>query len=344
MSRTLFSILVVFLILVGLLFVANQSEVNERLAGNADYLRSQAEGAGAALSDAAKSVKASAENISNEAQKLGAEVVARSEEAAKTVAGTVTEKGAAALEDTQVALQDAANKISEAGKSAVALGKDQLAAGAAEAQKAAQEARQEIQQDIQTAAKSITAENVASAKGEEQNPRAALDTTTLAATQNATATVTNGAESASALRAILPAQKAETEFSGTFTKRFDLSNTAGESTFQKGRGKILFSYNSSVITNSGDGVLRMIASQLKQNGSLVARVTGNSDALGPRDANDWISNMRASAVAERLKALGVSAQQIRIGSASVTNPVASNRDWLGRQLNRRVDVVVASAQ
>ena len=71
-------------------------------------------------------------------------------------------------------------------------------------------------------------------------------------------------------------------------------------------------------------------------------IEGHSDAFGSNEYNLTLSQQRAEAVRRGLEEAGVAPERIvaarGVGSAS---PVASNDTREGRQLNRRVEILIA---
>ena len=73
-------------------------------------------------------------------------------------------------------------------------------------------------------------------------------------------------------------------------------------------------------------------------------VIGHSDDSGLPDYNTRISESRAREVSGYLMGRGISADQIIVKSHGSARPIASNASPEGRQLNRRVDIYVASVE
>jgi len=69
-------------------------------------------------------------------------------------------------------------------------------------------------------------------------------------------------------------------------------------------------------------------------------IFGHSDDSGSKDENEQLSLSRAKSVQGFLAAHGVSLDQITISAVSSLEPVASNTRESGRQLNRRVEIVL----
>ena len=68
-------------------------------------------------------------------------------------------------------------------------------------------------------------------------------------------------------------------------------------------------------------------------------ITGHSFSLGTSEHNQQISERRAEQVADYLKKQGI-ASDLLVGAArGDSEPLSSNLTEMGRQLNRRVEVV-----
>lgn len=79
-------------------------------------------------------------------------------------------------------------------------------------------------------------------------------------------------------------------------------------------------------------------------GNTYLRVEGNTDATGQRAANVELSRRRADAVkAYLVKNHNIPAERFQTLGHGPDNPVASNKDEAGRQLNRRTDIKVVLA-
>jgi outer membrane protein OmpA-like peptidoglycan-associated protein len=70
-------------------------------------------------------------------------------------------------------------------------------------------------------------------------------------------------------------------------------------------------------------------------------IEGYTDAVGPGQMNIELSQRRADSVKSALVARGVDPSRMAIGAYGESYPVASNQTQDGRQLNRRVEVVVS---
>lgn len=68
------------------------------------------------------------------------------------------------------------------------------------------------------------------------------------------------------------------------------------------------------------------------------RLEGHTDSTGPAPYNDSLSQRRADAVAQVLRARGVSATQLQVLGLGEARPAASNATLAGRAENRRVEM------
>jgi outer membrane protein OmpA-like peptidoglycan-associated protein len=99
---------------------------------------------------------------------------------------------------------------------------------------------------------------------------------------------------------------------------------------------VLFDVNAATLTPGGnDNVL------LRHHDHFTVEIEGHTDASGSDDHNVKLSQQRAEAVRHGLEQGGVDPERIvtvrGMGSAA---PVASNDTPEGRQLNRRVEIVI----
>ncbi len=77
-------------------------------------------------------------------------------------------------------------------------------------------------------------------------------------------------------------------------------------------------------------------------GKLIA-VEGHTDSRGAAERNERLSQERASSVREYLIARGVDPAKIRAEGRGEGEPVATNDTLEGRAENRRVEIVIRSA-
>lgn len=105
---------------------------------------------------------------------------------------------------------------------------------------------------------------------------------------------------------------------------------------------ILFSTDESKVQSGAEKQLQQIAASLKKrfNGGAVA-VYGNTDSTGTAGYNAELGKQRAASVKDWLvRNAGISNDKISVESKGQSDPVASNTTAEGRQMNRRVEIVV----
>ncbi len=87
--------------------------------------------------------------------------------------------------------------------------------------------------------------------------------------------------------------------------------------------------------------LQRLANSIKSNPFVsTIELHGHADEMGDTEKNKRLSEARARTVAGFLVNQGISIDQIKIFSHGAENPVTTNESEAGRQLNRRVEVVL----
>lgn len=105
--------------------------------------------------------------------------------------------------------------------------------------------------------------------------------------------------------------------------------------------QINFKHNSSQIESSSQDELQKIADFLKQYGSVAADVEGHTDSSGSSAYNQQLSQKRADAVvASLVNDYGIDKERLSAVGAGEADPIASNDTEEGRNMNRRVEVVL----
>lgn len=91
--------------------------------------------------------------------------------------------------------------------------------------------------------------------------------------------------------------------------------------------------------------LTALAEFLKEDSGRRVALVGHTDTVGGYDTNIAVSRARARAVMERLlRAHGVPSSQMEAQGAAYLAPVAPNSSDVGREANRRVEVVLLSGE
>lgn len=113
---------------------------------------------------------------------------------------------------------------------------------------------------------------------------------------------------------------------------------AAESIIQGSSARIFFAADSTTLNDSALSVLRGTASLLEQHPELWILVQGFADSLGDPRTNRIFSRLRADAVTEELRELGVPPSKLRIRSLSEWPEPDGEVTAESRRLNRRVEI------
>lgn len=103
---------------------------------------------------------------------------------------------------------------------------------------------------------------------------------------------------------------------------------------------LLFATNSTTVSGVSQNELRIVANSLNKYPNTTVNVIGHTDNVGDASFNQGLSERRASAVTSILIGGGVSPARIRSIGAGENNPIASNLNEAGRQMNRRVEIII----
>ena len=106
-------------------------------------------------------------------------------------------------------------------------------------------------------------------------------------------------------------------------------------------GDVLFDTNKAQLKSGSTRSLQKLADFLKQYPQRKARIEGYTDSTGGADYNQALSDRRAKAVRTSLVDMGISNDRISTQGYGEESPVASNDTAAGRQLNRRVEIVLS---
>lgn len=103
---------------------------------------------------------------------------------------------------------------------------------------------------------------------------------------------------------------------------------------------VLFATNSSQVDPTGQSTLDSVARVFVEYDKTAVIVQGHTDSTGTEAYNQSLSERRADAVRNHLIARGVAAARIAAIGYGESYPVASNDTAAGRQMNRRVDILL----
>jgi outer membrane protein OmpA-like peptidoglycan-associated protein len=101
-----------------------------------------------------------------------------------------------------------------------------------------------------------------------------------------------------------------------------------------------FDTNSSSIKPGFESTMSKIADVVVRYGKTSLTVVGHTDNVGSNDYNQKLSERRAHAVAQYLESRRVDPVRLAISGKGEAQPVSSNANEAGRQLNRRVEIYV----
>ncbi len=104
-------------------------------------------------------------------------------------------------------------------------------------------------------------------------------------------------------------------------------------------GDVLFDTGKATLKPGAYSMIDRLATVLKEDPQRKVLIEGHTDSVGSDEYNQDLSQRRASSVQAALFERGVEASQISTIGKGETTPVASNDSPVGRQQNRRVELV-----
>jgi outer membrane protein OmpA-like peptidoglycan-associated protein len=106
-------------------------------------------------------------------------------------------------------------------------------------------------------------------------------------------------------------------------------------------GDVLFDTNDSRLKMTGISNVRKLADFFKQYPQRTVAIEGFTDSTGSARRNQELSNDRAGSVRTALLSMGINNDRISSRGFGESFPVATNDTVAGRQLNRRVEMIVS---
>lgn len=106
------------------------------------------------------------------------------------------------------------------------------------------------------------------------------------------------------------------------------------------RTQLVFESGGATLTSDGRRSLENVARIMREEPGLGVVIEGFTDDRGSAEKNRRLSEQRARAVRAALVAAGVAANRIVTRGLGESYPVASNASAAGRQLNRRVEILI----
>jgi outer membrane protein OmpA-like peptidoglycan-associated protein len=105
---------------------------------------------------------------------------------------------------------------------------------------------------------------------------------------------------------------------------------------------IFFNFASDSLRNESFSELENVYALLTKNPGMRIEISGHTDNQGSLELNTKLSNARAKAVVEYLIKRGINTSRLEYKGYAYSQPVATNENEEGRQLNRRVEFKVLS--
>jgi outer membrane protein OmpA-like peptidoglycan-associated protein len=103
---------------------------------------------------------------------------------------------------------------------------------------------------------------------------------------------------------------------------------------------VLFAFDSYELTSEAYSTVREIVNSAQATPTRRLAVEGHTDSVGNESYNLALSQRRADAVSKALKAKGVVASRLSTRGFGEAKPLAPNTTAVGRQRNRRVEVIL----
>lgn len=105
-------------------------------------------------------------------------------------------------------------------------------------------------------------------------------------------------------------------------------------------GDVLFTSNSAQLQGGAKSSLDKLVTFLNQYPARKAQIEGHTDSIGSADYNQGLSQHRAESVQQYLLQRGISGQRLSSSGIGESQPLADNNTALGRQQNRRVEIII----
>jgi outer membrane protein OmpA-like peptidoglycan-associated protein len=106
-------------------------------------------------------------------------------------------------------------------------------------------------------------------------------------------------------------------------------------------GDVLFDTNRSKLKSGGARNTQKLADFLRQYPQRTVMIEGYTDSSGDSEHNQELAEQRASSVRMALLGMGIANERIVARGYGDSYPVAGNDTAAGRQLNRRVEIVIS---
>jgi outer membrane protein OmpA-like peptidoglycan-associated protein len=105
-------------------------------------------------------------------------------------------------------------------------------------------------------------------------------------------------------------------------------------------GDVLFDTGKAALKSGAASNLAKLATFLNQYPDRSVLIEGHTDTVGNEDYNQGLSQRRANSVKDWLMNQGIKSERLMASGKGEVSPVSSNENATGRQLNRRVEVII----
>ncbi|MEO6422729.1 MAG: OmpA family protein [Candidatus Nitrotoga sp.] len=106
-------------------------------------------------------------------------------------------------------------------------------------------------------------------------------------------------------------------------------------------GDVLFNVNKAKLSGGGINNVKKLADFLNKYPQRKVMIEGHTDSTGSDSYNQALSEKRANAVQAELVDMGISSDRIATRGYGEASPVATNDTAAGRQINRRVEIILS---
>jgi outer membrane protein OmpA-like peptidoglycan-associated protein len=103
---------------------------------------------------------------------------------------------------------------------------------------------------------------------------------------------------------------------------------------------VTFENDSATLTPPGQAVAANVAAILKAHPTVKIRIEGHTDSRGSDASNLTLSQARAQAVLDALKAQGIAADRMTAAGFGERRPKVPDTSDANRAINRRVELIV----
>jgi outer membrane protein OmpA-like peptidoglycan-associated protein len=108
--------------------------------------------------------------------------------------------------------------------------------------------------------------------------------------------------------------------------------------------EVLFEVDGAQLQPGAESALQRIAQVLNEHPERNLLIEGHTDSTGAAAYNQQLSEQRAEAVRAALAERGIDRSRVETRGLGESYPVASNESPAGRQMNRRVEIIVSDQQ